>query len=795
MVHKIEKLKDIATHLERHKEFRALENIEQTLNNNQFFLAVFGQFSAGKSRLLNNLLENQILPVRVTETTAFLTFIKYGETTNAKIVYTDGQVQGMQIETVQALFEGAQIEGIRSYEEIDYIEVYVPSPLLQTGLVLVDTPGVNTLISRHQKLATSVIQASGRIIYVMGKALSDTDQRFIEMIKASQVDITFVRTKMDEIKLSEESYEDVISRDKAVLAPFLGESKLYHVSNEITAEKWYGAIKTLHHDLCNEIVVNIDTEIKKSCNKQLELVSDKLKELLIKEKQTLIQLLEDEVGNAEEKQLYYSNLICELEERLESKSKSYKAQIQRMQKDVEGQLVEIQEQAYRNAERNMFSVPASSQASQQLAQLSQGILFKTGERFSNAYTEALDGLVMGARDEIDEMTQELNLNSFIDVEEMMPDSFEALEAEALDEEMEIQHLKKQMSQIYNNIDTIDEQIAQMSANEQELARFNEEFVRSADELQEALKKYANYEPRYQEAEGSSLQVSEVMRKIGGAADIATFFLPGGTIAKGTMAILKSPAVVKRTAKLVGLVEKAAQGIKKADTVKDTLFVLQKMKDSKVYTTVRRQKKANDILDKVAGSDVLSNILDKFTFAHWFEVAGKPFDQPIKMEVDKEYERAFFEEKNILTEQYKALQNEELKRKEECGCIRNEIERQNEARQIEERRAKELAERLEKRKVELYKELEEKAFKELKANYLRMLAQEMKQLRSYIANYYNEKIEEKLEVLLLNYNERLIQRLEITKERQNQLLEQLQSGNKESLESAIAACSEYLEEIA
>ena len=49
-----------------------LTELRQNLGKKKYLLPFFGQYSAGKSRLINHLLGRNLLPVKSCETTAFL---------------------------------------------------------------------------------------------------------------------------------------------------------------------------------------------------------------------------------------------------------------------------------------------------------------------------------------------------------------------------------------------------------------------------------------------------------------------------------------------------------------------------------------------------------------------------------------------------------------------------------------------------------------------------------------------------------------------------------------------------
>ena len=84
------------------------------------------------------------------------------------------------MEAVNELWESGNKEEL---EQIETLFVYVNADLLKNGLVLADTPGVNTLISEHEALTRETLQSSDKIVYVMGKAAAEEDLNFVKNIR------------------------------------------------------------------------------------------------------------------------------------------------------------------------------------------------------------------------------------------------------------------------------------------------------------------------------------------------------------------------------------------------------------------------------------------------------------------------------------------------------------------------------------------------------------------------------------------------------------------------------------
>ncbi|HUY13738.1 MAG TPA: dynamin family protein [Terriglobia bacterium] len=125
-------------------EFRpALSIILDKIESPTFQIAVFGRVSSGKSSLLNHILETAVLPVGVNPITAVPTRLVYGPEPKLTVSYVDRKTEPMGIGRL-AEFVGEELNSANA-KHVARIVVELPSPRLQAGVVVVDTPGLGSL--------------------------------------------------------------------------------------------------------------------------------------------------------------------------------------------------------------------------------------------------------------------------------------------------------------------------------------------------------------------------------------------------------------------------------------------------------------------------------------------------------------------------------------------------------------------------------------------------------------------------------------------------------------------------
>jgi len=149
-----------------------VDRLVSYLENAPIRLAVFGEFSAGKTTVLNALIGEEILSVAVDPTTAVPTRIRYGREFNISVDREVGDRLHLfdddppfwtrfvgrrdvlstlqkQQSTIQDFLWKWTKEGERA-DEVTRVIIELPLNWLKGGLELVDTPGVNNEFVRHQ---------------------------------------------------------------------------------------------------------------------------------------------------------------------------------------------------------------------------------------------------------------------------------------------------------------------------------------------------------------------------------------------------------------------------------------------------------------------------------------------------------------------------------------------------------------------------------------------------------------------------------------------------------------------
>ena len=143
-------------------------------SDSQVLLVVIGEFTRGKSSLVNALLGINLLPTALEATTAINTFIKSlpeGRTERfIRIHYQDGRPAHEILWTDDAVLRkwGTELDETNAdaRKTLDYIEAFTPHPLLNKGLVLIDTPGLESMVQHHEEITHKAIAEAHIAIWV-----------------------------------------------------------------------------------------------------------------------------------------------------------------------------------------------------------------------------------------------------------------------------------------------------------------------------------------------------------------------------------------------------------------------------------------------------------------------------------------------------------------------------------------------------------------------------------------------------------------------------------------------------
>jgi predicted GTPase len=176
---------------------KRLDQINEKFKNKEVIIPLIGEFSSGKTSLVNSLIGADILPIDITPTTFTINEIRFSCEKDKIEIYSQSELT-------------RQIDGLSPIKDEDIqnaslVRIFSKSKTVPAGVVLVDSPGISSGIERHEKILLEYVPKSDALIVVIDVnqgSLTRSLEEFLKGVskidKASYVVFTKSETKSPE---------------------------------------------------------------------------------------------------------------------------------------------------------------------------------------------------------------------------------------------------------------------------------------------------------------------------------------------------------------------------------------------------------------------------------------------------------------------------------------------------------------------------------------------------------------------------------------------------------------------
>ncbi len=167
------------------------------VSEGRFYVACVGQFKRGKSTLLNALVGHEVVPTGFIPVTAVPTVIRFGDEVHARVRMRDGAWRDIaMIDLKEYVTEELNPENTKAVEGA---EVFVPSPLLSSGMCFVDTPGLGSVFTGNTATTQAFIPHIDAALVVVGAdpPIAGEELTLVEAVGKEVQDLILVINKAD----------------------------------------------------------------------------------------------------------------------------------------------------------------------------------------------------------------------------------------------------------------------------------------------------------------------------------------------------------------------------------------------------------------------------------------------------------------------------------------------------------------------------------------------------------------------------------------------------------------------
>lgn len=304
------------------------QELAARVSEGRFYVACVGQFKRGKSTLINALIGEPVLPTGFIPVTAVPTVIRFGDRISARIRTIDGGWIEIPVsELKEYVTEELNPENKKG---VQGAEVFVPSPLLSSGMCFVDTPGLGSVFTGNTAATQAFIPHIDAALVVVGAdpPLAGEELTLVEAVARQVDDLILVLNKADRTTDAERAAAATFTREtlqkrlQRDVGPILEVSAQERAENRGPLRDWNKLSDTL------QLLVDRSGRqlVHAACDRGLERLSEQLLAIVgqnrdalrrpVEESERRIALMKQTIAEAERSMRELSFLFMAEQQRL-----------------------------------------------------------------------------------------------------------------------------------------------------------------------------------------------------------------------------------------------------------------------------------------------------------------------------------------------------------------------------------------------------------------------------------------------------------------------------------------------
>ncbi|MGC2516942.1 MAG: dynamin family protein [Terriglobales bacterium] len=291
------RLAELAEEFDAEQVAADARSVAERVSEGRFYVACIGQFKRGKSSVLNALVGDSVLPTGVVPVTTVPTIVRHGPHAAARVRFqaAAGGWTDIPVKTVDEYV--SEEKNPENAKHVAALEIFVPSPLLATGMCFVDTPGLGSVFTGNTAATQAFIPHIDAALVVIGAdpPLAGEELVMVEAVAQRVQDLIFTVNKADRTTDAERAAAVAFARrqlEKRIqhsVGPLFEVSAAEQLGHRGPGRDWDKLVAALKH-----LVEGSGRRlIRAACERGVERISEQLLVMITEEREALQRPIEE----------------------------------------------------------------------------------------------------------------------------------------------------------------------------------------------------------------------------------------------------------------------------------------------------------------------------------------------------------------------------------------------------------------------------------------------------------------------------------------------------------------------